>query len=99
MCERMLEEIHAVRREVKGSDIEAFGKSVTWWVGVGDREMSWSGGSSTAGLPLVSRKQKSQSLTHHLLLGGSCKEDTHCLAGGTVIEILMVREARGGIGV
>lgn len=57
------------------------------------------GGSSTAGLPLVSRKQKSQSLTHHLLLGGSCKEDTHCLAGGTVIEILMVREARGGIGV
>lgn len=35
MCEIMLEEVHAVRREVKGSDIEAFGKSVTWWVGVG----------------------------------------------------------------
>lgn len=46
---------------------------------------------------LLSRKQRSQSLTHHLfsLKGGVFEEGTHCLIGGTAIEILMVTEAQG----
>lgn len=34
VSERKLEVVCAMRREVDGSDIEACGESVTWWVGI-----------------------------------------------------------------
>lgn len=48
-----------MKREVEGSDMEDCGESVTWWVGI-----LVSGQPNEH--PLLSRKQRSQSLTHHL---------------------------------
>lgn len=81
-----------MKREVEGSDIEDCGESITWWVGI-----LVSGQQNEH--PLLSRKQRSQFLTHHLFSkkkkGGGFEEGTHCPTGGTAIGILILTEAQG----